>query len=260
MTILGVFLRERGALTWSGGMVRVLGDLGVSEDGARAALNRLAQRDLIVRTRRGRRVFYALTPRSEALLAEGDQRIFNFGRTTEDIARWTVLWHSLPDDLRSERTALSRRLRFLGFGLMQDATWLAPHDREQEVVNLLQGLGVAEHACVLVGRLADGLDGTAVLGEAWNLDEVHRGYERFVAEFGPFEGKTRQRDMDDREAFVVLTKATHQFRQFPLLDPELPDALMPTPAVRPHAIATFHALRDGLSTSAERYFAQHCFV
>jgi phenylacetic acid degradation operon negative regulatory protein len=255
VTIFGIFLRGEGELAWSGGMVRLLGAFGVSEDGARAALNRLVLREMIARTRRGREVYYGLTPQTKTLLAEGDRRIFGFGESVGDMTTWTVLWHSLPDELRAERSALSRRLRFLGFGSVQDATWLAPHDREQEVVALLNSLDVADHACVLVGRPAAALDVSAVLREAWDLDDVQRRYAAFLEEFLPYRTRAAQRKLDDREAFVVLTKATHQFRRFPYLDPELPDRLMPRPAVRPKAIATFHKLRDGLSAPAARHFA-----
>lgn len=256
LTIFGSFLRAKGALAWSGGMVRLLGDLGVSEDGARAALNRLALRGLIVRTKRGREVFYGLTAHTQTLLEEGDRRIFGFGEAIGDTTIWTVLWHSLPDELRAERAVLSRRLRFLGFGSVQDATWLAPHDREDEVVTLLRSLGVADHACVLVGRPAAALDVDAVLREAWDLGDVHRRYEAFLREFGPYQTKTAQRRLDDREAFVVLTRAADQFRRFPFLDPELPDRLMPRPAARPKAIAAFHKLHEGLSSAAARHFAE----
>lgn len=254
MTIFGSYLRAQGALAWSGGMVRLLADLGVSEDGARAALNRLAVRDLIARTRRGREIYYSLTPKMQALLEEGDRRIFPFGEAIDDVTTWTVLWHSLPDELRTERAVLSRRLRFLGFGSVQDATWMAPHDREDEVVALLRELAVSDHACVLVGRPAAALDVDAILREAWDLAEVQRLYEQFLEEFGGYRTKAAQRRLDDREAFVVCTRATHEFRQFPFLDPELPDRLMPRPAVRPKAIAAFRKLRDGLHAPAARYF------
>lgn len=254
LTIFGNYLREQGALAWSGGMVRLLGDLGVSEDGGRAALYRLAMRELIARTKRGREVFYELTPKTHALLEEGDRRIFSFGKAVGDIATWTVLWHSLPDELRTERAVLSRRLRFLGFGSVQDATWLAPHDREGDVVTLLRDLGVADHACVLVGRPTAALDIDAVLREAWDLDDVQGRYAVFLDEYGPYRSKAAQRRLDDREAFVVCTRATHEFRRFPFLDPELPDRMMPRPEVRPAAIAAFHMLREGLFSAAARYF------
>ncbi len=254
LTMFGSYLRTEGQLAWSGGMVQLLGEFGFSVEASRAALNRLAIRELIVRTKRGRQVFYGLAPHTQRLLAEGDRRIYGFGQEVEDVTTWTVLWHSLPDELRAERARMSRRLRFLGFGSVQDATWVAPHDREDVVVDLLTDLGVAHHACVIVGRPAAALDVGAVLREAWDLDDVNRQYVAFLDEFAAYASADAQRALDDREAFAICTRATHVFRQFPFLDPELPDRLMPDPTARTRAVATFHAITDGLRPAAARHF------
>ena len=54
-------------------------EFGFSTEAARAALARLATRELIARTKVGRPVFYTVTPRATAVLEEGDGRIFGFG-------------------------------------------------------------------------------------------------------------------------------------------------------------------------------------
>lgn len=255
LTILGSHLREPGDLAWSGGMVELLGEFGFSTAAARAALSRLAARELVGRVKRGRQVFYALTDRAEALLAEGDRRIFTFGRPSAGAERWTVLWHSLPEERRMERARLGSRLRFLGFGSVQDATWVAPHDREEEVVAALETLGVADYAYVLVGRPTGALHTDAVIEQAWDLAEVTRAYEDFQDEFDRYRTERARTALDDREAFLVRTRAVHLFRGFPFLDPELPDETMPRPELRPRVVETFHALYDALRAPAERHFA-----
>jgi phenylacetic acid degradation operon negative regulatory protein len=254
LTMFGSYLREPGELAWSGGMVTLLGEFGFSTEAARAALSRLAARGLVARVKEGRKVFYELTDRAEALLLEGDRRIFSFGDGAAASERWTVLWHSLPEEHRMERARLGSRLRFLGFGSVQDATWVAPHDREDEVVALLESLGVADYAYVLVGHPTKALNIRAVIDEAWDLDDVTRRYEEFRTEFEPYRRKRARSVLDDREAFVVRTRAVHLFRGFPFLDPELPDALMPRPNLRPKVVATFHELYDALREPAERHF------
>ncbi len=254
LTMLGTYLRRPMQLAWSGGMVELLGAFDFSVEASRAALNRLATRELVARQKTGREVFYALTPRAEELLAEGDARIFRFGRNTLDGRRWTVLWHSLPQSRRVERARLANRLRFLGFGSVQDATWVVPHDREKEVVDLLERLGVRNYAYVLTGRPAAALDIDVVIRQAWNLDEVDRQYREFIAEFSGLRSKRAQRALSDREAFVARTKAIHAFRGFPSLDPELPEELMAKPGRRTNAIALFDEVFDGLQDAAHGHF------
>lgn len=252
--MLGTHMRDRDQRAWSGGMVALLGEFGFSVEASRAALNRLAARKLIARDKDGREVFYSLTPRAQEILAEGDARIFRFGREDTIGSRWTVLWHSLPESRRVERASLATRLRFLGFGSVQDATWVAPHDRETEVLALLDHLDVADYTYVLVGRPAERLDVATVIGQAWDLAEVTDRYRSFVEEFRPFRSKRAQRALAVPESFVIRTRAVHQFRRFPLLDPELPDELMPEPRLRPAAVELFDRVYAGLGEPAQQHF------
>jgi phenylacetic acid degradation operon negative regulatory protein len=254
LTMLGAHLRRPGDLAWSGGMVELLEEFGFSREAARAALSRLAVRGLLDRVRRGRRVHYRLTDRAERLLEEGDRRIFTFGRGDSDCTRWTVLWHSLPERRRVERARLGRRLRFLGFGSVQDATWVAPHDREAEVLALLEALAIEQYAYVLVGRPSRRLSIDTVLREAWDLPGVVERYEGFLAELEPYRRKRARAALDDRAAFVLRIRTLHGFRGFPFLDPELPDDLMPRPGLRPKVVETFHLLYEELREPAERHF------
>jgi phenylacetic acid degradation operon negative regulatory protein len=210
---------------------------------------------LIARTKRGRQVFYELTPRAVELLEEGDRRIFTFGDNAEASGRWTVLWHWLPESRRMERARLGRRLRFLGFGSVQDATWVAPHDREAEVAALLESLGIGDYAYMLVGRPSPAPHVGAVIGQAWDLAAVSAGYEAFLAGFEPYRTKRARTALDDREAFVVRTRALHLFRGFPFVDPELADDLMPRPRLRPQVVSAFRKLYAELHEPAARHFA-----
>jgi len=249
LTLLGAYHvpRTRGEV-WSGGLVRLLEEFGFTEGAARVALNRLVGRELLVRSKDGRHVHYGLTPRTVAVLAEGDGRIFTLGERASRETTWTVLWHSIPEDRRVARTRLVRRLRFLGFGSVQDGTWLAPHDREHELAALLTELEVAEHAGVLLGRPATTVDFATFVGRVWDLAELAERYRAFVAHF-------RDHDVgDDRQALLLRTRLVHTFREFPFLDPELPEDLVPAPEHRAEALRLFHDLYPALAPAAQRYF------
>jgi phenylacetic acid degradation operon negative regulatory protein len=250
VTLLGAYVHPHERTVWSGGLVALLGEFGFSVGAARVALARLVRRDLLARVRDGRLVHYTLTPRSAALLEEGDRRIFSLGREPHRADLWTVLWHTIPEERRLERGRLARRLRFLGFGPVQDGTWLSPHDREREVGELLAELGVSEHAGLLLGRPAASLDFRGFAARAWDLEALSSRYHDFVAAFGPYAGT----ELPDWQAFRVRTELVHRFRHFPFMDPELPDDLMPAPGHRAEAVAIFHDLYAALAPAAQRYF------
>jgi phenylacetic acid degradation operon negative regulatory protein len=254
VTLLGAYVRPRPRPVWSGGLVHLLGEFGFSTGAARVALARLVRRGLLARIKEGRLVYYTLTERSEHLLAEGDRRIFSLGIDIEWDGTWTILWHSIPEDRRVERSRLGRRLRFLGFGSVQDGTWISPHDREREVLELVEELGVEDRVGAVLGRPARSLHIDELINRAWDLKELTRRYEAFVAEFGAYRGKRLTSELEDREAFLVRTRLVHAFRQFPFLDPDLPDELMPGHRVRREAAETFHQVYDELAPPAQGHF------
>jgi phenylacetic acid degradation operon negative regulatory protein len=253
ITLLGTYVRPSGDSVWSGGLVTLLGELGFTEGAARVALTRLVRRGLLERDRAGRLVHYRMTERCERLLAEGDGRIFALGEPRAAGDGWTVLWHQIPEDRRLERSRLARRLRFLGFGSVQDSVWVSPHDHVGEVVELLSELGVSSFATVFLASVGSGPDGLgALVARAWDLSGLAARYSSFDAEFSPF--RRRGVRLDDAEAFRVRTRLMHLFRGFPFADPELPDSLASVSGARARAVRTFHVLYKRLAPASERHF------
>jgi phenylacetic acid degradation operon negative regulatory protein len=264
VSLLGTYVRPFGDMVWSGGLVSVLGEFGFSQGAARVALTRLVRRGLIERVRSGRLVHYRITPRCERLLLEGDGRIFSLGSERAGERTWTLVWHQIPEDRRLERSRLSRRLRFLGFGSAQDSVWASPHDHSEEVRELLSELGVEEFATLFRAREDDASGLPVFVSKAWNLSGLVERYEAFVDEFGAYlsdggegrpDGGRAVRSVGDQEAFVVRTRLVHLFREFPVLDPELPTALAPrVEGPRRRAAEIFHALYEGLAQASQRHF------
>jgi phenylacetic acid degradation operon negative regulatory protein len=253
ITLLGAYVHPDDRTVWSGGLVKLLGEFGFSEGAARVALARLTRRDLLARVRDGRLVHYRLTARAATLLDEGDRRIFSLGREVLAPKVWTILWHAIPEERRLERGRLARRLRFLGFGSVQDGVWISPNDREREVAALLEELGLVGHAALLLGRPARRLDFEAFAARAWDVEELTKRYRAFVVAFGRY--ATAGRDgFDDREAFLVRTRLVHAFRQFPFLDPGLPDDVVSTGGHRARAVELFQDLYRSLAGAAQRHF------
>lgn len=254
LTLLAAHLERRNSRVWSGGVVELLGEFGFSAGAARIALGRMVHGGLLYRYRNGRNVNYSLSEHAQAVLAEGDRRIFSFGRSSEPVTTWTVVWQAVPEDRRQARERLVRRLRFAGFGSPQDGTWIAPHDREREVALLVAELDVAAHVGVLLGRPSVALDFHAVVDRAWDLSGLSARYQAFVVEFAPYTDAATREALDDRTALILRTRLVHLFRKFPTLDPELPTDLAEPPIGRADAVALFHDLYPALAEQARRHF------
>lgn len=254
VTLLGTYVRPFGSTVWSGGLVVLLAEFGFSHGAARVALTRLVRRGLITRVRSGRLVHYRITPRCERLLLEGDGRIFSLGDPRDGGGTWTLLWHQIPEDRRLERSRLARRLRFLGFGSVQDSVWVSPHDHFAEVVELLEELEVQEFATLFRAPVQDAAGLGSFASRAWDLSGLADRYNGFCEEFGAFVPRGRPRQLRDEEAFMVRTRLVHIFREFPVLDPELPEELAPLGFARGRAVEIFHALYQGLAEPSQRHF------
>lgn len=252
ITLLGTYVRPAGEVVWSGGLVALLGELGFSEGAARVALTRVVRRGLLARERSGRLVHYRLTPRCERLLAEGDGRIFGLGEPREGSDGWTVVWHQIPEERRLERSRLARRLRFLGFGSVQDSVWMSPHDHSEEVTALLDELAVSTVAVVFLAQVGTVAGLPALVARAWDLTGLAVRYEAFDAEFSRY--RRRGVRLSDAEAFRVRTRMTHIFRGFPALDPELPGGDASVSRARARAVRTFHVLYERLAPTSQRHF------
>ena len=160
------------------------------------------------------------------------------------------MWHQIPEDRRLERSRLARRLRFLGFGSVQDSVWVSPHDHADAVSKLVVDLDVAAVTAVFLGSVGTGLGLPAVVARAWDLTGLVERYEGFVSEFTPYV----RGSLDDDAAFLVRTRLMHMFRGFPFLDPELPEELAPVSRPRDAAVTVFHSVFDRLAAGSQRHF------
>lgn len=247
MTLFGAYARD-GQPAWSGGLVTLLSQLGFSAGAARMALNRVVDRGLLERQRDGRLISYMPTPRLLELIEVGDRRLEMLRRPPAWDGTWTLVWYSIPDELRRERHRLGRRLRFLGFGPLEDSTWVGPRDQREEVVPFLERLGLQDLAGVFVGQHA--VEPDAIVARAWLCDELVLRYELFVSEFGPLAGAS----LDGEAAFRAHAMMTNTFRRFPYLDPGLPQSLFPAADPRRAAAKLYHEVSQRLVAAARRHF------
>ena len=96
----------------------------------------------------------------------------------------------------------------------------------------------------------------AVVRRAWDLAEIGRAYERFVAEQKPLLAGVTVRSSDE-EAYAARFQLVHTWRTFLFRDPQLPPALLPErwPGTSAASFFDRHAAR--LRPAADRY-VEHC--
>jgi phenylacetic acid degradation operon negative regulatory protein len=250
-TLLGDYWLGREEHLPSAALVRLVGEFGVTPVGARAALSRLTRRGLLTSSKAGRRTYYGLTRRAARVLQEGGERIMAFGTGREPWdGRWTVAAFSVPEDQRDLRHALRTRLRWLGFAPLYDGMWVSPRDAVQPALEALAEVEVGR-ATVLRATVAPEGPVKGAPIAAWDLDYLRKLYEEFIAAYEPMLERVRHRSVGASEALIARTAVMDTWRNFPNLDPELPDELLPEGWPRQRARAIFAEVYNGLGPLAE---------
>jgi phenylacetic acid degradation operon negative regulatory protein len=217
--LYGDHLAARGGQAPVAALVRLLTELDIAAPAVRTAVSRMVRQGWLAAVRLPAGPGYALTPRAVRRLDEAATRIY---RTSEP--GWDGHWHLLalpPLRDRSSRDRLRSGLRYLGYGALDDTTWLAARP-STELAALLAAEGVAVESF----RARHETDSEAMVRRVWDLDALGAAYDEWlrsarasVAALG--------RQPTDADAFAARSRLVHDWRKFLFIDPALPDSLLP---------------------------------
>jgi phenylacetic acid degradation operon negative regulatory protein len=243
LTLLGEFVLPGGGAAWTSAVIAAFARLGVAEKATRQALIRTAVDGWLAAEKTGRLTQWHLTGAGRRLLTEGAERIYSFTSAAENWdRRWLLVAARIPDGDRSTRHTVRTRLGWAGLGWLGPGLWISAHpEREAEVARVLSQVGVADAHLFTATR--SGLDGAAdMVRAAWDLDDIERQYERFIAEFSGAEPG----DVLARQVELV-----HAWRRFPAIDPALPRELLPAGWRGHEAARLFECLHERWSAAAQ---------
>lgn len=247
VTVYGLYGRETGWLPIAA-LVKLLAALGVDEPAVRSAISRLKRSGLLHAERRGGAAGYALSDSADAILAEGDARIF--APPTNSIADgWLLAVFSVPESERAKRHTLRSQLVALGFGAAAPGVWVAPAHRFDLTAATLERLQLAAYVDLFrADYLAFG-DIGKLAAQWWDLGELRDDYRRFMSTYQQVLGSATS----PQRAFADWVNALTAWRRLPYRDPGLPVELLPADWPGYAARQLFETLRGRLSVPALDY-------
>lgn len=254
-TLFGDFLLHRAGPVWVGSLIALLEPLGLSATNVRTVLSRMAKKGWLGSERRGRRSYYTLTGRGRRLLEEGETRIYRPREGESWDGAWTLVAYSIPEERRAQRDRLRVRLEWLGMGSLGNGLWLSPHDVVGRVWEVAAELDVESDVEVFRGdHLAPG-PSSRLVERCWDLEGLNAEYEAFIdRHLDPCRALSADPDaIAPRDAYVRRFNLVHEFREFPLKDPFLPDDLQPEDWAGECALSLFNYYRGLLAESADRF-------
>jgi phenylacetic acid degradation operon negative regulatory protein len=221
----------------AGSIIEVLERTGVTEHATRATLARMHKRELLDKTRQGRRTYYQMTPRCVSILEDGRERIWLRGAVNrEPSAHWTLVTFSLPEAWQRKRYDLRVRLSWAGFGSLQNGVWIAPALTDAQ--SILEQLGLLEHACVFRAENLHPDDPRKLVRSAFDLAGIARGYHEFIDSWRP------ALDQPQPDALVLTLRLSTQWLGTIRHDPRVPLHLLPSDWPAEAAEQLFRALPE----------------
>lgn len=245
ITVLGDYVRPAGRPAPTSAFIDIMGRLGVEEMTCRQALNRAAADGWLVRSMVGRHTWWELSPACAQFLHLGASRIFGAVPTQAGWdRRWLVVLARAAETNRAGRHLLRTRFRWGGFGNPAPGIWVSTRTgRVREVEQVLQEAGVHDEAQIFLSEYLAGGDLSTLVRQAWDLDEVAREYEAFLSAFA--------RPPSD-DPLVRVTRLVHAWRNVLLIDPALPEELLPPGWIGIRAARVFHRLHAEWEPAALR--------
>lgn len=252
LTILGEFVLPSGGSVWTQTLVQAMGLLGIRDKAARQAIARMHERNWLHRERVGRQTRWSLTKTAAETLESGADRIYSFGAQTRDWdRRWIILLASVPEGKRKQRYQMGLALSWAGFGSLGNGTWLSPWTEQESVaIGKLNELEI--DATSFIAELGQLGSGQALAESAWDLPEIRARYGQFLADTAGVDATTT----DGSQAAGELVALVHRWRNFPLLDPDLPAPLLPADWPGGEAAKRFIELRAALRGPANLWWRE----
>lgn len=256
-TLYGDYIRHRGGGAWTGSLIELLGLFGLSEQAVRSTLSRMSHNGWLESRKVGRHSFYSLTPKCLTLLEEGAQRIFQPRHDPWD-GRWHLLTYSIPESKRHLRRRLRRRLLWLGFGALHQATWISPRDLRAEVEQVVDALQIRPYVEFFTAEHRGFASDEEIVAHCWNLKQLDEYYATFIARYGPrfqeYQAQLKAGDgLQPQECFVQRFLLIHDYRSSPYVDPNLPPELLPDDWLGEKATQLFQQVHDLLVEEADAF-------
>jgi phenylacetic acid degradation operon negative regulatory protein len=224
ITMFGDAIAPRGGAITLGSLIRLAEPFGIPERLVRTSVGRLANDGWIDSRRAGRQSEYVLTEHGKARFAEATQRIYGEAPHSWD-GQWTLIF--LPTGPRARRDTLREEMSWLGFGQVSAGVLAHPSRTVADTREQLKELQV-NGAAVVMRAASEGTDGDqSLLAAGWDLAELARSYQRFVATFEPVRALIGRAAPSPDTAFIVRTLLIHEYRKIHLRDPLLPHSLLP---------------------------------
>jgi phenylacetic acid degradation operon negative regulatory protein len=223
LSLFGLYARDEPQWLSVRALIALMEDLEVDAAATRSSVSRLKKRGVLEPAKVDGQAGYHLSPLAQAVLREGDARIWSRPRASVEDG-WLVVLFSVPEAERGRRHELRSLLTRLGFGTAAPGVWIAPGTAYDETLAALDRAGLAAYTELFGGSYLGSGAASDRVGEWWDLPSIAALYDEFV---GEHRALGRLGTPDPARAFTAYVPMLTAWRRLPYLDPGIPLSLLP---------------------------------
>jgi len=258
VTIFGDSVRPRGVAVSVRSLATLLEPLDVSERLVRTSLTRLATDEWVAVERVGHRSFYGVHPAATNRYERAERRIYHRETHPWD-GSWTVAVIDGNVGRPDERAALRRELAWVGMGSVAPNVMASPLVDAAAVAEIVAEFGPPGSVHLSTSTTVAGpslVTDADLARRAVPLDDLALRYGELIDWFEPFTDTHAIAGLTPAEAFVVRTLLVATYRRIVLVDPLLPDELLPQRWNGEQAYQLAGDVYRGLLAATDAYFAE----
>lgn len=121
------------------------------ESRVKRSLNGLGRRDLVVKIKSSAGPKWELTPEGKKLYDQNNLDKITISRPDVWDGKWRIVIFDVPEEFRSVRNVLRRKLKGLGFTLIQKSAFCCPYPCKEEIIETAEILGISQYIQFIEG-------------------------------------------------------------------------------------------------------------
>lgn len=160
--------------------------------------------------------------------------------------KWNRKWHivvfDIPENKRRIRNILRKKLKALGFGMLQASVWISPYPYLGDVEEIVKFYHLKPYVLYAVSKKVGRCNSKELANQVWKLDELNKQYKEFLDKYEKLKNKSAIRD---------LNKLKFDYLSVLQIDPRLPSELFPEDWVGEKAYEIYKKMLKSIMNSIE---------
>lgn len=199
-------------------------------------VSRSLKTQLIEKVEKGGEVYMRITSEGRKTIKR-DFPMLSFQNKPWD-RKWRIVMFDIEEIKKVVRDRLRRKLKELGFGMLQKSVFISPHNIMKDFLEFCESAGIKQYLYFLETENLIVEDKAEFANKVWNLDELNESYKNIIDEIEKIKNKyiITQSDrskklytQNDSGMRKEAAKIKNRWLNTVVYDPFLPKILLPKP-------------------------------